>query len=103
MCDKLKLYGLDKNAVQWIETFISGRTQKVKIGMKLRESANLVSGVPQGGILSPLLYIIYVADMDKWLEFSDCTTYADDITSYIKCGMSYLRQLPHTMLYTLQN
>ena len=39
---------------------------------------NLVSGVPQGGILSPLIYIGYVADLEDWLVHSEALTYADN-------------------------
>jgi hypothetical protein len=41
----------------------------------------LVSGVPQGGILSPLIFIIYGADIKEWLTHSSSYTYADDTSS----------------------
>ena len=42
-----------------------------------------MSGVPQGGILSPLLYIIHVADLQLWLKFVKATTYADDTSTSV--------------------
>jgi retron-type reverse transcriptase len=54
---------------------------KVKSGNCLSSSANPKSGVPQRGILSPLLYIIYVAYIQDWLEFASAVTYADDTST----------------------
>ena len=78
LCDKLELYGFKENTVSWFRSFLSNRSQKVKIGDTLSESVSLHSGVPQGGIISPLLYIIYVADLQLHLKHSKVTTYADD-------------------------
>ena len=64
--------------MNWFRSFLSNRSQRVKIGDTLSEPKNLNSGVPQGGIISPLLYIIYVADLQLWLKHSKVTTYADD-------------------------
>jgi hypothetical protein len=41
----------------------------------------LVSGVPQGGILSPIIFIIYGADMEEWITHSSISTYADETSS----------------------
>ena len=59
-------------------SFLTGRSQIVKIGEHRSESIKITSGVPQGGIISPLLYIIFVADLHLWLKYSWITTYADD-------------------------
>ena len=83
MCDKLRIYGFDIIAVNWFCSFLTGRSQCIKIGSSLSKSAPLSSGVPQGGILSPLLYIIYVADLELWLKYSLAITYADDTSSSI--------------------
>ena len=45
-------------SVKWFRSFLSNRTQRVRIDDELSQLENLVSGVPQGGILSPLLYIL---------------------------------------------
>ena len=50
----------------------------------LSKLANLSSGVPQGGILSPLLYIIYVSDFEDWLVRAKASTYADDSGTGVK-------------------
>ena len=83
LCGKLKLYGFDDLAVTWFKSFLTNRTQIVKIGNCLSSPVNLTSGVPQGGILSPLLYIIYVADIQDWLEFASAITYADDTSTSV--------------------
>ena len=74
---RLSLVNLTES-IKWFRSFLSSRSQKVKIGEYLSNSINLQSGVPQGGIISPLLYIINVADLQLWLKFSRVTTYADD-------------------------
>ena len=43
----------------------------------------LSSGVPQGGILSPIIFVIYGADMELWLKHSNAFTYADDTSSSV--------------------
>ena len=49
LCDKLKLYGFSEITVDWFRSFLTNRTQKVKIGDTLSDSCQLHSGVPQGG------------------------------------------------------
>jgi hypothetical protein len=46
-------------------SFLKGRTQKVKVGETLSIALLLETGVPQGGILSPVIFIIYGADFDE--------------------------------------
>ena len=80
LCDKLLLYGFKNNSVKWFRSFFSNRSQRVKIGETISESIKLHSRVPQRGIISPLLYIIYVADLHLQLrlKFLNITSYADD-------------------------
>ena len=78
LCKKLEVYGFTKKTVKWYKSFLSNRTQRVKIEDSVSGLVNLTSGVPQGGILSPLLFIIFVADLQLWLKFSKSITYADD-------------------------
>jgi hypothetical protein len=64
---------------------LSYRTSKrVKIGTSSSESVNLTSGIPQGGILSPIIFNIYGADMEEWVKHSCIFNYADDTESSCK-------------------
>jgi hypothetical protein len=83
-CEKLKNYGFDNNTYKWFMSFLTGRSQRVKIGTSLSESVKLTSGVPQGGILSSIIFIIYGADMDEWVKHLCIFNYADDTESSCK-------------------
>ena len=78
LCDKLGLYGFGENTVRWFRSFLTNRSQCLKIGDSISEAISLLSGVSQGEIISPLLYIIYVADLQMWLKHCKVTTYADN-------------------------
>ena len=78
---QLKIYGFNTLSINWFKNFLTGRSQKVKIGKILSTPKCLESGVPQGGILSPVIFIIYGADMSAWLRHSACLTYADDTST----------------------
>ena len=75
---KAELYGFDRKTRSWFMSFMTQRTQTVKIGSKYSEKIEVNIGVPQGGILSPLIFIIFGADLEEWLIYSKAFTYADD-------------------------
>jgi hypothetical protein len=78
---KLSLYGADSMTSDWFRSFLTGRTQRVKIGNSLSTPLELTSGVPQGGILSPIIFTLYTADMELWLKTSSLFNFADDTTT----------------------
>ena len=67
----------------WIRSYLTGRTEKVKIGNKLSKLVDLKSGVPQGGNFSPMAFVIYVSDLEDWLGYAISLTYADDTSTSI--------------------
>ena len=81
---KMSIYGADRTTLDGFSSFLSGRTQRVRIGSALSAPGLLTSGVPQGGILSPIVFTIYTADMELWLKSSKVFNFADDTTTDTK-------------------
>jgi Reverse transcriptase (RNA-dependent DNA polymerase)/Endonuclease-reverse transcriptase len=82
---KLKAYGIADNLLRWIDNFLSRRTQQTRIGTSLSDSIGLASGVVQGSVLGPLLFLLFINDVVNIVSSGDCTSklYADDIKLYM--------------------
>ena len=65
---KIANSGLDSRVVVWIKEFLLGRTQRVRVGGHLSEEVRVTSGVPQGSVLGPLLFVAYVNDIWRNIE-----------------------------------
>ena len=78
---KLKAYGIQGNVLNWLEIFLSNRKQRVSVRGSYSDWTNVISGIPQGSVLGPTLFIIYVNDLpDALLSFSGL--FADDTKLY---------------------
>ena len=78
---KLKSYGLGGQVLSWIQDFLSARTLQVWVGDSCSSPGNVKSGVPQGSVLGPLFFIIYVNDVPKQVK-SNLVMFADDTKMY---------------------
>jgi hypothetical protein len=81
LLSKLKTYGFTEIMIKWIEEFITGRTQQVRIDGILSDEKVVISGIPQGSVLGPFLFLIYVNDMPDVVR-SRLFLFADDNKVY---------------------
>ena len=79
---KLKYYCLSNVAYNLIENYLTNRQQFVKLGNVKSKLIPMLIGVPQGSILGPLLFSIYINDLPKSCPKLNCIMYADDTTLY---------------------
>ena len=79
---KLEVYGLDKSSLNYIYSYLTDRKQRIKVNNSYSEWCNIRNGVPQGSILGPLLFNIYINDIFYSISTSDIANYADDNTPY---------------------
>ena len=79
---KLEAYGFDKNSLGFIFDYLNNRMHRTKINSSLSPWANIISGVPQGSILGPLIFNIYINDIFFFIDEHDLANYADDNTPY---------------------
>ena len=78
---KLKSYGIDGNVLGWIDDFLSNRSQRVRVNKSISDLKPVTSGIPQGSILGPLLFIIFINDLPDSIH-SICKIFADDTKIY---------------------
>ena len=80
---KLKRYNLHPDLIDWIKAFLTDRKQRVHLNGVYSSWATVLSGIPQGSILGPLLFIIYINDLPDSLNAdSNIFLYADDAKLY---------------------
>ncbi len=75
---KLLRYGLSKKVVDWINSFLTNRLQTVVVEGSHSRSVVTLSGVPQGTVLGPILFILFINDMKNCVQHSKVSFFADD-------------------------
>ena len=71
-------YGFDENSISWMKSFLHERKQIVDVQGKSSTQQKMPTGTPQGSRISPLLFIIIMADLDLWTDECVIINFADD-------------------------
>ena len=81
LLSKLQYYGINGSTANWIKGFLSNRKQQVLVNGSSSSLSDVISGVPQGSVLGPTLFLIYINDITDGLN-SPMRLFADDSIIY---------------------
>ena len=81
---KLRAFGFDDALIELFSSYLSGRTQRVRINTSPSSCTAVPSGGPQGSILGPLLFLIFINDLPDCVKSSSCYLFADDLKLFSK-------------------
>ena len=76
--NKLSLLGINGKVGKWLHSFLTDRTQSVVVNGEKSDPAPVLSGVPQGSVIGPLLFLVLIGDIDKDVSNAFLSSFADD-------------------------
>ena len=82
---KLEAYGVGENSLRLIQNYLSQRQQRIKVGSSFSEWLEIILGIPQGSIVGPILFNVFINDLLLFINETDICSFADDTTLYA-CG-----------------
>jgi len=113
LVSKLKSYGITDTLIDWITDFLHQRKYRVKVNCSYLDWERVTSGIPQGSVLGPLLFLIYInGSIDCCEIYSEIYLFADDAKLFrhilqssdnilLQSGLNELRDWPNTGCYQL--
>ena len=79
---KLRAYGVGEEVIDFLHSYLSGRKQRVKVNGVFSDWLPVCCGFPQGSLLGPLLFNVFINDLNFSVQLSSLRLYADDTTAY---------------------
>ena len=87
----MESHGLDNNAVSFMRSYLTNKLQRCQINNSFSEWVKISTGVPQGSLLGPLLFRIFINDIFLFLQKCDLTNYADESDKRVSTIINSLR------------
>ena len=84
LLQKLHKSGINNSLLAWFKDYLADRTQRVVLNGKTSEWSHIKAGVPQGSVLGPLLFLLYINDMSTVIQHCQIRLFADDTCLYIE-------------------
>ena len=97
---KMNRYGIQGTSLDWFKSYLTNRAQRCSVNSCLSDFTTLKCGVPQGTILGPLLFLVYINDLPNCLSFSIPRMYADD--THITYAGSDLHLIQSSLSHALE-
>ena len=101
LLSKFTSYGITGNTQNWIKSFLSNHKQRVSVNGALSDITDVTSGVPQGSVLGPVLFLLYINDIDVNIK-SSIRLFADDSIIYRQISSKTDHNILQTDLNQLQ-
>ena len=105
LLDKLKYYGLDDTAIKLFRNYLTNRYQYIQIENAKSQLLEINTGVPQGSIFGPLLFIIYINDISgvkfDFIAYADDTTLSTTLNKFSQCDYMNISDLINLDLYKI--
>ena len=81
---KLEMCGIKGNLLAWFKSYLSDRFQRVIVNGQVSEWSSVTAGVPQGSVLGPLLFLIYINDIVNTVSHCEIRMFADDTCLFLE-------------------
>ena len=99
----LKSLNVSNEVLLWFRSYLDGRNQRIKMDDRLSNWHTVSAGVPQGGVLSPLLFSVFINTIARTIEHSQYHLYADDLQLYSTSKVSDLLETIRKMSLDLDS